>query len=396
MHPYGRRFGGLKRVIAATAAVTLCAVAATAAPKRPLEVEDFDRLAAVDGVVCSRDGREIAYTVEQSDLESDERKTAIWMVDFDGRHDRRLTEPAESASNPKFSPDGRYLSFLATRAGDSKPQIYLLDLRGGEPQAITGVSGEIADYDWSPDGHALVVSKAGDEGSAKTPPPIVIDRLRFKEDRTGYLTATERKQLYLVDVATRQLAPLTADRRVDDTLPVYSPDGKTVAFFSTRDSDPDRTGKLALYLLDVGSPSTPRKLTEFFAPNKPALAWTPDGTRLVYTSGLEPRLNAYIQDRLNVIAVADGKARVLTERLDRAVAYPAVSADGDVVNLILEDDGSDVPVTVRLDTGQLERRVGGKLSATSLCAGGGHVAVVASTDSTMPEVQALETAACAS
>ena len=163
-----------------------------------------------------------------------------------------------------------------------------------------------------------------------------------------------------------------------------------MAFFSTRDLDADRTGKLALYLLDVGSPGTPRKLTEFFAPNKPALAWTPDGTRLVYTSGLEPRLNAYIQDRLNVIAVADGKARVLTERLDRAVAYPAVSADGDAVNLILEDDGSEVPVTVRLDTGQLERRVGGKLSATSLCSGGGHVAVVASTDSTMPEVQALE------
>ena len=86
-----RRFGGLKRLIAATAAVTLCAVAAAAAPKRPLEVEDFDRLAAVDGVVCSRDGREIAYTVEQSDLDSDERKTAIWMIDFDGRHDRRLT-----------------------------------------------------------------------------------------------------------------------------------------------------------------------------------------------------------------------------------------------------------------------------------------------------------------
>ena len=390
MNPYPRCFGGSKRLIAGTAALTLCAMAAAAAPKRPLEVEDFDRLAAVDGVVCSRDGREVAYTVEQSDLDSDERKTAIWMVDFDGRHDRRLTAPAESASNPKFSPDGRYLSFLATRAGDSNPQIYLLDLSGGEPQAVTGVSGEIADYDWSPDGHALVVSKAGDQRSAKTPPPIVIDRLRFKEDRTGYLTATERRQLYLVDVATRQLTPLTADRGVDDTLPVYSPDGKTVAFFSTRDSDPDRTGKLALYLLDLASPSTPRKLTEFFAPNKPALTWTPDGTRLLYTSGLEPRLNAYIQDRLNVIAVADGKARVLTERLDRAVAYPAVSAAGDAVNLILEDDGSEVPVTVRLDTGQLERRVGGKLSATSLCAGGGHVAVVASTDSTMPEVQALE------
>jgi hypothetical protein len=49
------------------------------------------------------------------------------------------------------------------------------------------------------------------------------------------------------------------------------------------------------------------------------LRWTPDGTRLLYTTGLEPRLNAYIQDRLSVFTLAEGKSRLLTERLDRAL-----------------------------------------------------------------------------
>jgi len=382
--------GALAWVIGGTVALTSLAANAAAAPKRSLEVEDFDRLAAVDGVVCSRDGRQIAYTVEQANPELDKRQSAVWMVDFDGQHDRRLTEPTESATNPKFSPDGRYLSFLAARAGDDNPQVYVLDLGGGEPSAATRVVGEIADYDWSPDGRTLVMSMAAEEASGKAPPPIVIDRLHFKEDRTGYLTAAQRKQLYLVDLTAQQLTPLTTGREGDDTLPAYSPDGKRVAFFSTRASDPDRTGKLGLYLLDLAAPGAPRKLAEFFAPNKPALAWTPDGARIVYTTGLEPRLNAYIQDRLNVITIADGTTRSLTDRLDRAVAFPAVSATGDEVNLVLEDDGSEFPITVRLDTGQMERGVGGKLSATSLCAGGGHVAVVASTDRSTPEVQALE------
>ena len=35
----------------------------------------------------------------------------------------------------------------------------------------------------------------------KSPPPIVIDRLHFKEDVDGYLTAADRKQLYLFDLA---------------------------------------------------------------------------------------------------------------------------------------------------------------------------------------------------
>lgn len=390
------RFGRLVRFAAGLACAGVCigsAAAADSAAKRRLEVEDFDRLAAVDGVACSRDGREIAYTVEQSDKASDERKSTVWMVDFEGKYDRQLTEPEESASNPKFSPDGRYVSVVAARSGDAKPQIYLLDRRGGEPQAAAAIGGDIADYGWSPDGRTLVVSMSEEEGTAKTPPPIVIDRLRFKEDRSGYLTAKDRTQLYLIDVAGHEIKPLTTDKSVDDTLPAWSPDGKSIAFLSNRDSDQDRTGKLSLYVIDAGPGAVPRKLAEFFAPNKPALAWTPDGTRVLYTSGLEPRLNAYIQDRLNVLSVADGKTRSLTDRLDRAVAYPAVSQDGLAASLILEDDGSELPISVRLDTGRMERLADGKMSASSLCSGGGRMAVVASTDKSVPEVYAVENGA---
>jgi dipeptidyl aminopeptidase/acylaminoacyl peptidase len=118
--------------------------------------------------------------------------------------------------------------------------------------------------------------------------------------------------------------------------------------------------------------------------------WTSDGTRLLYTSGLEPRLNAYTQDRLNVVTVADGQTKSLTGTLDRAVSYPAVSADGNSVHVILEDDRSELPISVNLDSGRVERRLQTKLAATNLCAGGGHVAVVASTDTSVPEVYAVE------
>ena len=377
---------------AALAALALCSLGASGAAKRPLKIEDFDRLAAVDGLACSNDGRQIAYTVEQSDLDSDERKTSIWQVGFDGSEPVRLTAPAESASNPKFSPDGRYLSFLAARAGDSKPQIYLLDRRGGEPQAITETSGEIGDYAWSPDGRQLVISQSAAQsghGQSKTPPPIVIDRLHFKQDVAGYLTAKDHTRLYVLDVAARELTALTTDEHADDTLPTWSPDGKSIAFFSTRGLDADRTGRLALYLIEAHAGALPKKVAEFFAPNKPALSFTPDGTRITFTSGLAPRLNAYIQDRLNVVTPADGRSRTLTERLDRAVSFP-VPTGNETAEAILEDDGSEVPVSISLDSGEILQRLAGKLSATSLCAGAGHVAVVASTDSTVPEVYALE------
>ena len=144
-------------------------------------------------------------------------------------------------------------------------------------------------------------------------------------------------------------------------------------------------------MIEPQAGAAPRKLTEFFAPNKPALEWTPDGTRLLYTTGLEPRLNAYIQDRLSVFSLADGKSRLLTERLDRALMGIS-AASNDSVEAIVEDDGVELPVSVRLDTGETQRLATGKWSTVSICSAGKRVAVVASNDSSVPEVYAVEPA----
>jgi dipeptidyl aminopeptidase/acylaminoacyl peptidase len=372
------------------------AMSAAGASKRALDAGDFDRLLSVESVACSKDAAWIAYTVEGSDHESDERKSALWMTDFQGTTDVRLTAAGEeSASDPKFSPDGRYVSFLSARKAEGK-SLYLLDRHGGEAQLLAGVDGGVAEYAWSPDGNQLVISmgartadEAADKPSekSKSPAPIVIDRLHFKEDREGYLTEADRKQLYLFDLATKTLSRLAVDARADDTAPVYSPDGRRIAFFSNRSGD--QTAKLELDMVDARAGATPHKLTEFFAPNKPTLRWTPDGTRLIYTTGLEPRLNAYVQDRLSVFTLAEGKSRLLTERLDRALVGFSDPNDA-AIAAIIEDDGVELPASVRLDTGEVQRLLAGKWSATSVCGVGERIAVVASNDSSVPEVYAVE------
>jgi dipeptidyl aminopeptidase/acylaminoacyl peptidase len=365
------------------------AMGATGAAKRPLETGDFDRLLSVESVACSRDGTAIAYTVEGSDLESDERKSAVWMTDFQGTAERQLTASGEeSASDPKFSPDGRYVSFLSARKTEGKSQLYLLDRRGGEAQLLEGIAGDVAEYAWSPDGAQLVISMSAEPAEKpKSPRPMVIDRLHFKEDSEGYLSEAARKQLYLFDLATKTLVPLVAEREANATAPAYSPDGRHIAFFSDRTYD--QTAKLELDMVDARAGATAHKLTEFFAANKPGLRFTPDGTRLIYTTGLEPRLNAYIQDRLSVFTLADGKSRLLTGSLDRALVGVSAATD-ETIAAIVEDDGVELPVSVRLDTGEAQRLVTGKWSASSICGVGEHIAVVASNDSSVPEVYAVE------
>jgi len=63
------------------------------------------------------------------DKESDESRSALWMADWAGTHSVQLTR-GESVSVPRFSPDGRYVSFLSARPAGGKTQLWVLDRRG--------------------------------------------------------------------------------------------------------------------------------------------------------------------------------------------------------------------------------------------------------------------------
>jgi dipeptidyl aminopeptidase/acylaminoacyl peptidase len=119
-----------------------------------------------------------------------------------GRHgDGGVRHRAERAG---WSPDGKWLAFLAARGDGAKTQVWAMPRAGGEARPLTRLVGGVSDYAWSPDGKRLALISGDPEpetgttkaGKKKTPPPIVIDRYQFKQDVEGYLT-DRRDHLYL-------------------------------------------------------------------------------------------------------------------------------------------------------------------------------------------------------
>ncbi len=371
--------------------------AAGAPALRPLDVDRFLQGQAIEAPACSADGQWAVYTVTRADRSADERRAEIWMVDWAGTERRRMAAAAPGLGQPALSPDGRYVSYLAQSGADAKAQIMVLDRRGGEPQALTAVTGAIKEYQWSPDGTRIVLGlepgdapAAGEGKGAAAPPPIVVDRLHFKQDESGYLTAGDREQLFLLDVKTRALTALTHDLRFDDSGPVWSPDGRRIAFVSTRESDPDRSGREELYVIDARADANAHRVADFDAPTRQQLLWPADGRDIVFTVGAEARLAAYAQDRLAAVSWVDGRMRMLGGAFDRAVSHPVPGADADSVGVLAEDDGSQVPVSIpRAGGPPVAAPLKGHM-VTDQCAAAGHTFVVAATDTTAPEVHALE------
>jgi dipeptidyl aminopeptidase/acylaminoacyl peptidase len=376
------------------AVATLCLAALLSGvvrgEQRVLAADDYLKFADVSAPQVSPDGATVAYVVTTSDRDSDEPKDAIWLTSWEGTEHRQLTR-GESASQPKFSPDGRYLSFLSARPADARSQVWLLDMRGAEPRQVTHSTGEISSYAWSPDGRRIVlVMSEAEEGGGKRPKPIVIDTFHFKQDVDGYVTARSRKHLYLLDVGSGQLTALTSVAEYNDDVPAWSPDGKLIAYVSNHGKEPEQSGIDEIYLIEAGAGAAPRRLAEVFSPNHQRLAFSPDGKLISLLQGFEPRHNAYITDRLAVVSVSDGHLRPLTDKLDRAVAAPFFAADGKSIGVLVEDDGSNYPARVDLATGEIERLVPGPVTVHDESAASGHTAVLASSDTQAAEVFALE------
>jgi dipeptidyl aminopeptidase/acylaminoacyl peptidase len=383
---------------------SLAQTAQTPPAPRPLNLTDLARLRDVADPNLSPDGAWVAYTVTRVDTTTDKRDADVWMARTDGSQNLRITTNPASETRPRFSPDGKYLSFLSGRnEDDGNAQLWLLNRAGGEAEKVTKLKGSVSDYIWSPDGKriALIIRDAdpdsltaAQKAKKKTAPPIVIDRFQFKKDVDGYLN-NQRQHLYVFDVATRRLTNLTPGQ-YDENLPAWSPDSKQLVFSSKRGPDPDRHDNYDLFIIDAQAGATARPLLTTDVPesapnygSRPA--FSPDGRHIAFVQGGPKEQLVYALHQLMVVDVAGGPARALTAGLDRNTTQPQWSADGKSVYFLLEDDRAESLMRVPASGGKIEKVLAGPRQVGDFDMGAKGTTVVLSSQPQQPtEVFALD------
>ena len=360
--------------------------AAPAWAQRPMSIDDMMALKNVGAVQVSPDGSRILYTVSAwehpsaKDTAKGDRhdmRSHVWIVRRDGSDNRQLTFGERGESSPQWSPDGAYISFATARgpaSGDDAPrtQIWLMHADGGEAAELTAARDGAGGYAWSPDSRSIaylttdsltrdaearakrkddpktfegdmhmshvwvidVASKqatkvtAGDFTVAGTPTWSPDGTRLAVLARPTTLIRDERRDGWLVTVATKATEKIATPAGITmQGTPVWSPDGKTLAFGAIAEEwKPNADGmyprslrNTQLYLYDIAGQQTRSAVNPQFDHSVGSLRWARDGTRLLLTVQERVYANAW------EYVVASSQYRRLTE--SRTIRGPSFSTD---------------------------------------------------------------------
>lgn len=232
--------------------------------KRPITHEDLWQMRRLATPALSPDGRLAVVVVAEPAYDPKDQRADLWLVPTDGiAAPRQLTFSAEPEATPTFSPDGRRIAFSAQRAGDEAPQVYVLELDGGEAQRATRISTGARTPRFSPDGRSIAFVSAVYPGSANDEDSTLIaaERKARKYNArvyTGFPVRNwdrwldERQQrVFVQPLDGRPARDLLAGSRLaalpgfggrftdtgEDIDFTWSPDGRSLVFAATANRD---------------------------------------------------------------------------------------------------------------------------------------------------------------
>ncbi len=245
--------------------------------------------------------------VDRMDMVNLETGTTTPLLDLGPAMDIAQTTNAHFA---EFSPDGSKLAFVFAGQLGQANVVYVMDTNSGKrvPVFSSEPGGGISSPTWLPDSkrvalirmsanqklwgiHTINADGTGGQNDLRIQDQAEQYRGGMASSRQGVfalaMNTTGKSDIYRLFLDGAGFLNLT-NHPADDTTPVWSPDGKLIAFTSTRE------GRAQIYVMNADGAGARRVSNSPFADFSPA--WSPDGNWIAFASTREGSTDVYLMD----------------------------------------------------------------------------------------------------
>ncbi|MBN1223615.1 MAG: Tol-Pal system beta propeller repeat protein TolB [Candidatus Aminicenantes bacterium] len=179
----------------------------------------------------------------------------IYMMDYDGHNQTRITFNKIKDYMPAWSADGKHISYTSYRKGGAG--LYILNPFEGK---ITEVSNAGTNFSpsFSPDGKKMAFCSTLEEGNS---------------------------EIYIAEADGTKIKRLTFNKAID-TAPTWAPTSRELAFTS------DRSGTPQIYIMDAEGSNVRR--VSYGGSYFDGPAWSPAGDMIAYVSRVDQVFDIYI------------------------------------------------------------------------------------------------------
>jgi dipeptidyl aminopeptidase/acylaminoacyl peptidase len=358
------------------------------AQKRPIVPEDLISLREVSDVRLSPSATEIAFTVTTIDKANNREISNLWIIPSAGGAAKQITDGAFSDSQPRWSPDGKYIAFASNRGGH--PGLWAVDIKTGESQSIAPwphrdfyISKPSEMMAWSPDSKTIAFAAAEPESSPQIVDPRVITRAQYKS-RQGF-SDDLHTQIYVVSIADHKVRQLTHGNYDAHSLS-WSSRGE-IAFLSNRESDPDANFHYEIYVVNPETGAERQLSTAAGVAFSPI--WSPDGNSIAYlaTTRKVTTIDSIAEDtHVWFIGRDGGTGKSISDKLDRRASSPTWSSDSQRVYFLAGNFGESDIYEASLNGASPRAIVQGAASVRGFSVAGSNLAYTRTDDHTPVEV----------
>tara|TARA_Y100000748_G_scaffold286452_1_gene269784 strand:+ start:2795 stop:4819 length:2025 start_codon:yes stop_codon:yes gene_type:complete len=297
----------------------------------------------------SPDGSKVVYIRTKMDIMKDGKSSSLWIMNSDGTNHQKLTSLVKNESNPRWSPDGKRISFISNSGDGNGSEIFIYWVDSKQYSSISQLDGSPRSLNWSPDGKSIgflmfvpektlqLVSPPKKPKNAKwAEKPRITDRLKHEADGSGYMREGFSHIFYISSDGGKptQVTKEKYNHREFD----WKSDSKGFVFSSNYNIDWQYDYRNSeLYSINIDGSSL-KTLTDRKGPDR-GLAVSPDGKKIAYL-GYNDKVQTYQITRLYIMNIDGGSKKEIKINLDRSISSLKWSSDNKGLYFMYDNEGN--------------------------------------------------------